>query len=199
MPIIYYYNWCKLLLWCNFLTNKICVYVAQAQLKKANRPQPDAISTTSTSSSSSSGSASSASLYGTLLTKDLLPNVIYWLYNFDYNRYFERRGSQWNRRKWCSCNSGRGNVTDGRDGKNFGPKTGNVQRKLCSKSSTTERSSKSLWNNAIIDYLNYKINHCIYYRMKKIQGQVALEKWRNLHRLLKRIKEKERDPTHVQE
>ncbi|XP_035703740.1 vasodilator-stimulated phosphoprotein [Folsomia candida] len=40
--------------------------LAQAQLKKANRPQPDAISTTSTSSSSSSGSASSASLYGTL-------------------------------------------------------------------------------------------------------------------------------------
>lgn len=40
--------------------------LAQAQLKKANRPQPDAISTTSTSSSSSSGSASSGSLYGTL-------------------------------------------------------------------------------------------------------------------------------------
>jgi len=40
--------------------------LAQAHLRKANRPQPDAISTTSTSSSSSSGSTSSGSLYGTL-------------------------------------------------------------------------------------------------------------------------------------
>jgi hypothetical protein len=40
--------------------------LAQATLKKANRPQPDAISTTSTSSSSSSGSASSGGIYGTL-------------------------------------------------------------------------------------------------------------------------------------
>lgn len=40
--------------------------LAQAHLRKASRPQPDAISTTSTSSSSSSGSTSSGSLYGTL-------------------------------------------------------------------------------------------------------------------------------------
>lgn len=40
--------------------------LASAHLRKASRPQPDAISTTSTSSSSSSGSTSSGSLYGTL-------------------------------------------------------------------------------------------------------------------------------------
>ena len=43
----------------------LAAQLANAQLRKANRPQPDAISTTSTSSSSSSGSASSG-IYGTL-------------------------------------------------------------------------------------------------------------------------------------
>ena len=45
-----------------------------AHLRKASRPQPDAISTTSTSSSSSSGSASSGSLYGTLRGTRALTN-----------------------------------------------------------------------------------------------------------------------------
>lgn len=46
-------------------TGSLAAALANAHLRKASRPQPDAISTTSTSSSSSSGS-SSGSIYGTL-------------------------------------------------------------------------------------------------------------------------------------